>query len=1129
MNLRAKGLSLTAQGRYAEAEPLLQRAIAIRENALWSDDMYVALSLGDLAIVYFLEGRYSEAETLYKRALELYQREFGSDRFFVAMPLAGLGLVYRDEGRYADAERSFKRALAVTEATHGPYDLEVAKSLDNLATVYEDEGRYAEAEPLFKRELEIREHIYYSREARILANLASLVKYGFLDKEGPQPTTAMVNLATLYKDEGRYADAEELDERALAIDEKVLRPEHPTVAVELNNLAAVYQYEGRYADAEPLYKRALAINEKGSGPDQPNYAYCLDDLADLYEDEGRYADAEPLFGRAIAIREKSLGPKHPDVATSLTQLAELYSAEGRYSEVEPLQKRALAIREKALGPDHPLVATSLTELAELYRAEGRYTEADLLQKRALAVYEKALGLDNSGVATCLNGLALLYFTEGRYVEAEPLEKRAIAVDQKVLGPHHHDVAVDLENLALIYDGERLYAEADPLFTRALAIDESALGNAHPSVAMDLNNLASLHNHEGRNVDAETLYKRALAIDEKTLGPHHPAVALSLNGLAVAYAGEQKALQARQEYERARIITLAVERSNQGLGETAIASLVAGETKYLPYYAALAASIARTPRLDPSLAPPDAEALAFQIAEQARGIGAQGALAKAALRSLAGDPKAAALARKVQDLENQYGAFSKELDAEYAKPTAQLDVTRLQNLQRTAQGIDRELSAARAELLKAFPTYAELAVPNPIDLRATRKLLGPDEALVSYYVLGDRVLSWLVSPNGEPIYRDTAIKHDDLKKIVARVRASLVSDHPYDVDDSFALYKLLLQPFADKLGGVKRLIIVPDRELFSIPFAALVTANQGIAYKTLANDYHNALAPSPAELHDDYPRIAWLAKQQFSLALLPSATSLRLLRQIASSKGHGTDPLIGIGDPNLHGKGNERGGAMLVTRSAEAVDDIRQLPGLPGTRDELLAEAHALGANPDRDLFMQDRATRATVMNLNRDRLASARVVSFATHALTGGELKTYLEPALVLTPPSEPTPDDNGLLVLADIMGLHLGASEWVVLSACNTANGGDGLSGLVRGFFFAGAPALLVSQWSVNDDATDHLMTELFRYYAANPRTPRADALRHAMLDLMTAPAGVDDAFFAQPFAWAPFVLVGDGGPASR
>jgi CHAT domain-containing protein len=125
---------------------------------------------------------------------------------------------------------------------------------------------------------------------------------------------------------------------------------------------------------------------------------------------------------------------------------------------------------------------------------------------------------------------------------------------------------------------------------------------------------------------------------------------------------------------------------------------------------------------------------------------------------------------------------------------------------------------------------------------------------------------------------------------------------------------------------------------------------------------------------------------------------------------------------LDGKGNDRGGAMLATRSAEAVEDVRQLPPLPGTRDELLAEARALGADSDRHLFMRNRATRATVMNLNRDRLANARVVSFATHALTGGELKTYVEPALVLTPPREPTPDDNGLLVLADIMRLSTAA-----------------------------------------------------------------------------------------------------------
>ena len=73
----------------------------------------------------------------------------------------------------------------------------------------------------------------------------------------------------------------------------------------LNNLAdLLYNNQGRYADAEPLYKRALAICEKALGPDHPDVAASLNDLAALYSKQGRYADAEPLIKRALAIREK---------------------------------------------------------------------------------------------------------------------------------------------------------------------------------------------------------------------------------------------------------------------------------------------------------------------------------------------------------------------------------------------------------------------------------------------------------------------------------------------------------------------------------------------------------------------------------------------------------------------------------------------------------------------------------------------------------------------------------------------------------------------------------------------------------------------------------------------------------
>ena len=69
----------------------------------------------------------------------------------------------------------------------------------------------------------------------------------------------------------------------------------------LNNLAALYDDQGRYADAEPLYKRSLAIWEKALGPDHPDVATALNNLAALYDDQGRYADAEPLYKRSLAI------------------------------------------------------------------------------------------------------------------------------------------------------------------------------------------------------------------------------------------------------------------------------------------------------------------------------------------------------------------------------------------------------------------------------------------------------------------------------------------------------------------------------------------------------------------------------------------------------------------------------------------------------------------------------------------------------------------------------------------------------------------------------------------------------------------------------------------------------------
>src|SRR5437764_640743 len=100
----------------------------------------------------------------------------------------------------------------------------------------------------------------------------------------------------------------------------------------LNHEAVQLYLQARYAEAEPLYKRSLAIREKALGPDGQNVAISIDNLAKLYRDQGRHADAEPLYKRSLALREKALGKDHPDVAQSLYNLAGLYEAQAQYGE-----------------------------------------------------------------------------------------------------------------------------------------------------------------------------------------------------------------------------------------------------------------------------------------------------------------------------------------------------------------------------------------------------------------------------------------------------------------------------------------------------------------------------------------------------------------------------------------------------------------------------------------------------------------------------------------------------------------------------------------------------------------------------------------------------------------------------
>jgi tetratricopeptide (TPR) repeat protein len=145
--LNAEVERLYRAGKYPEATEIIERMLAIRENALWADHPDVGQALNNLALLYQDQGRYAEAEPLLKRSLGITEKALGPDHPDVGHSLNNLALLYKSQGRYAEAGPLFKRSLAIWERALGPEHPSVGISLNNLAELYREQGRYAEAEP----------------------------------------------------------------------------------------------------------------------------------------------------------------------------------------------------------------------------------------------------------------------------------------------------------------------------------------------------------------------------------------------------------------------------------------------------------------------------------------------------------------------------------------------------------------------------------------------------------------------------------------------------------------------------------------------------------------------------------------------------------------------------------------------------------------------------------------------------------------------------------------------------------------------------------------------------------------------------------------------------------------------
>jgi CHAT domain-containing protein len=748
--------------------------------------------------------------------------------------------------------------------------------------------------------------------------------------------------------------------------------------------------------------------------------------------------------------------------------------------------------------------------------QGDSEAAKAYHERALAIVER-LAPDSAGVARCLGNLALTELGEGNVAAAKAYHQRALAIFEKA-APDSLEVARCLGSLGRVAYVEGELAAAAEYYRRALAIEER-LAPDSLAVAGSLSSLGDLAHNQGEYAAAKRYYERAFAIQEK-LAPDSLAAATSLNDLSdIAHhqadrdAGEHLA---RRAWEIVRRQAAAV------TGDEARQAFGAATAHYGASLVHALIALGRSDEAFVTLEESRAQALQQLLLERplTEGVGDSGLWseyrAAAAARDRAEQAAsqtsiAAALARR--DLAT--AQEERRSTEEVAPKQAALDMA-------TKRLDESQVAYVRArvkseEAWAALKESAPRVLAEPLPPREAARALPRGTLFIAFSVGGEHTYAFLLrgGSGDAPLAFVYHIARRQLQEEVDDLRLRVADSSARWIAAARDLFGKLFPPEAQKaIREAKRLLISPDGPLWEVPFAVLVTNARG----------------APRCLGTEKP-----------ITYTQSLTLFAQARRDARPLDQGGKPVaVVVGDPvfvRAAGMPQTAGAAPAGGGAEQAVDVAQQAASLPtgGERTSLLGgavpaplpatrdEASSIARLYSRAPLLGEGATEAAL----RQQIGTADVIHLATHGflhpfrpMSSGVLLTVPEKETG-APPEEWSGEtvDDGVLQAWEICSQLKLRAEVVVLSACETGRGenvrGEGIVGMTRALQYAGARAIVASQWQVADESTRRLMVAF--HQKLREGLSKDEALREAMAVVR------QDAKTAHPYYWAPFFLIGD------
>lgn len=945
----------------------------------------------------------------------------------------------------------------------------------------------------------------------LLPSFTSLDGMGFKCVSSEQ-TTSLLASGEEYFNKGSYPRAIEIFTQVLDLSTKSEKYSH--VVSSLLKLGLLHWIVGELELSQSFYTRAEYQSEKSNLKIEKQLAQTAINIYRLYQKakrltrQDKFEESVEVFTEAINAAE-AIGSEHHKLKC-LRHCSINYWRMSYFDDFHALNKQCLELAKKL--NNNVEIARALNHIGLFNFQRGNYSYA-------LNYYTEALPLfyelnKYSEASNILNNLANLYMYLGSYEKSLDYISQALNIDKAVGNPTY--ISMDMNNLGELYrrmasidSDEMLYMKARDCFEESVNLAQKVgdLGNE----IIGLGNLGNINLE--RNKFEESLVYSTSALEKISSGQFLDSRGRILNNIGFAYLylnQHQESLSSFHEaietgekigsysilweayyglgrtHEKSGSIEIAVKNYNKSIElinklrrQISLDFEKAGFIKNkLEVYQHLIDLLYQSFENSPSS---HFISQIFQSIEKAK---------SRAFLDMLNESNVNVRERLTPELRENEKAISERI-AEHLRRLLnnKSGVESQENILKQLEFVEAEYEKFLNRVRVELPELSELISPDPYNLDQIQNgLLDNKTALLEYYFGENNSYLIAATAKNSKIHKLPA-NIDFQKSLKAYIK--ILSDEPTKrfkgAKASIRLYKELVEPVTELLNdSIENIIIIPDGVLYYLPFETLLI-----------------------DANEENCKQKYLF-EKYNISYMPSASSLMYIKLNKKERRFKKD-LLAFGNPSYKPNYDEAGDQRSL--SVVLFDLYKSLgfhfSALPYSGREI-NRISKFFLKTNCDVFLGEHASEHTFKSLSHQ---NYKIIHLACHGFLDEDFP--LRSALVLS--LSGNENEDGFLQARELYNLRLGA-ELVVLSACQTGQGklesGEGVLGLQRVFFFAGAKSVVSTLWEIGDKPTAEFMEAFYKFIIEG--YGKASALRQAKKMMMNSK-------YRQPFYWAGFVLSGE------